>query len=74
MRFHVTGNPNYCAPIHVNLDNCYEITVTSDTGQFYITINGVNLSPGLHFFSVESEADDQWYYDGAAVTFIVKEN
>ena len=70
----MTWNPNYHRPIHVNLDDCYETTITSNTGQFYITINGVDLSPGLHFFRVESEADDQWYYDGAGMTFIVKDN
>ena len=72
-RFHVTWNPEYRGPIHVNLDNCYETTVTSDTGQFYITINGVDLSPGLHFFSVESEPDDNTKIDGATLTLLIKE-
>ena len=73
-RFHVTWNPDYTGPIHVNLDDCYETTTTSNNGQFYITINGVYLPPGLHFFRVTSEADNQWYYDGAGMNFIVKDN
>ncbi|WP_407415042.1 hypothetical protein [Methanobrevibacter sp.] len=72
-RFHVTWNPEYRGPIHVKLDDCYETTVTSNTGQFYITIRGVDLSPGLHSFTVQSEADDHWYYDGAGLTILIKE-
>ena len=71
-RFHVTWNPEYKGPVYVNLDDEYETTVYSDNGQFYITIRGVDLSPGLHFFRVESEPDDQWFFDGASMTFIVK--
>lgn len=73
-RFHVTWNPEYHGPVYVNLDDKYKTTVYSDTGQFYITIRGVDLSPGVHFFRVESEADDQWFYDCAGTTIIVKEN
>lgn len=71
-RFHVTWNPEYHGPVYVNLDDKYKTTVYSDKGQFYITIRGVDLSPGLHFFRVESEADDQWFYDGAGTSFVVK--
>ena len=71
-RFHVTWNPEYHGPVYVNLDDEYKTTVYSDTGQFYITIRGVDLSPGPHFFRVESEADDQWFYDCAGTSFVVK--
>ena len=41
--------------------------------KFKITINGVDLPPGLHSFYMESEADDNWYYGCAGVTPHIKE-
>ena len=73
MRFHVTFDPNFNGPIKINLDNYYTTTTTSNTGQFYITFESPDLAPGRHFFEVEFDGDDQWFYGYACIDFTVKD-